>query len=232
MNQQNPRKVKTIFNRISLKYDFLNNLLSFGLHNLWKNNLINLLKPKDGEIWADLCCGTGDLSFLINKKVFPNGSVLGVDNAYEILEIARNKSKRISRNVIYWDQKDIFKIDEQQKFDGICMSYGLRNLDSVEKGIKKVFCLLKEDGRAGFLDFNHPRRNSFPSIFQKIYLRLIVVPIAIYFNLGDEYKYIENSINVFPEGNKLVSIAKEIGFKDVKYKTICASQMGILLLKK
>ena len=57
MNQQNPRKVKTIFNRISLKYDFLNNLLSFGLHNLWKKNLINLLKPKDGEIWADLCCG-------------------------------------------------------------------------------------------------------------------------------------------------------------------------------
>jgi len=232
MAQQNSRKVKKIFNRISLKYDFLNNLLSLGLHNLWKKNLINLLKPKDGEIWADLCCGTGDLSFLINKKVFPNGSVLGVDNAYEILDIARNKSKRISRNVIYWEQKDIFKIDEQQKFDGICMSYGLRNLDSVENGIKKVFCLLKENGRVGFLDFNHPRRNSFPSIFQKIYLRLIVVPVATCFNLGDEYKYIENSINVFPEGKKLVSIAKEIGFKDVKYKTICASQMGILLLKK
>ena len=232
MIKRNSKKVKKIFNKISSKYDFLNNLLSFGLHNLWKRNLINYLKPLDGENWADLCCGTGDLAFLIYKKVSPNGYVVGIDSAEEILDIARNKSKRISRNVIYWEQKDIFKIDEQQKFDGICMSYGLRNLDSVEKGIKKVFCLLKENGRVGFLDFNHPRRNSFPSIFQKIYLRLIVVPVAICFNLGDEYKYIENSINVFPEGKKLVSIAKEIGFKDVKYKTICASQMGILLLKK
>ena len=232
MIQQNSVKVKEIFNKISIKYDFLNNVLSFGLHNLWKQNLINLLKPKDGEIWADLCCGTGDLSFLINKKVFPNGYVLGVDNAYEILNVARNKSKRISKNVIYWEQQDIFKIEELNKYDGICMSYGLRNLDNVEEGIKKVFDLLKENGRAGFLDFNHPKKNSFSSIFQKLYLRLIVVPIAICFNLGDEYQYIENSINVFPEGKKLVSIAKKIGFKEVKYKAIFASQMGILLLKK
>ena len=232
MNQQNPRKVKTIFNRISLKYDFLNNLLSFGLHNLWKKNLINLLKPKDGEIWADLCCGTGDLSFLINKKVFPNGYVLGVDNACEILNIARNKSKRINKNLICWKKKDIFRIDESQKFDGICMSYGLRNLENVENGIKKVFSLLKENGRAGFLDFNHPRENSFSHIFQKIYLRLVVVPISRCFNLGDEYEYIEKSIKIFPDGNKLISISRAIGFKEVKYKTICASQMGFLILKK
>ena len=119
MIQQNSVKVKEIFNKISIKYDFLNNVLSFGLHNLWKQNLINLLKPKDGEIWADLCCGTGDLSFLINKKVFPNGYVLGVDNAYEILNVARNKSKGISKNVIYWEQQDIFKIEELNKYDGI-----------------------------------------------------------------------------------------------------------------
>ena len=55
--------VRNIFNNISHKYDFLNNLLSLGLHNLWKKKLINLLMPIDGEIWGDLCCGTGDISF-------------------------------------------------------------------------------------------------------------------------------------------------------------------------
>ena len=54
-------EVKTIFNKISFRYDFLNSLLSFGLHKFWKKKLINLLKPRDGEKWADLCCGTGDL---------------------------------------------------------------------------------------------------------------------------------------------------------------------------
>ena len=99
MSKKSSNRVKIIFNRISSKYDFLNNLLSFGLHKLWKRNLIKLLKPKDGEIWADLCCGTGDLSFLINKKVFPNGYVYGVDNANEILDFAKFKSK--SRGISY-----------------------------------------------------------------------------------------------------------------------------------
>jgi len=232
MTKQNSAKVKKIFNKISFKYDFLNNLLSFGLHNLWKRNLINLLKPKDGEIWADLCCGTGDLSFLINKKVFPDGCVIGIDSAQEILNIAKYKSKGVIQNVIHWEKKDIFRVDESQKFDGICMSYGLRNLESVENGIKKVFTLLKVNGRAGFLDFNHPKKNLFSTIFQKLYLRFIVVPISGCFNLRDEYEYIEKSIQFFPDGDELISISKKIGFKDVQYKTICGSQMGILILKK
>ena len=232
MIRRNSKKVKKIFNKVSSKYDFLNNLLSFGLHNLWKKNLINLLKPMNGENWADLCCGTGDLTFLISKKVSPNGCVIGIDNAEEILNIARNKSTRIDKNLICWDKKDVLRVDESHKFDGICMSYGLRNLENVENGIKKVFCLLKENGRAGFLDFNHHRENSFSSMFQKIYLRLIVVPISRCFNLRDEYEYIEKSIKAFPDGKKLISISREIGFKEVEYKTICASQMGILIVKK
>ena len=68
-------EVKNIFNKISYKYDFLNNLLSFGLHRLWKRKLVNLLEPLNGEDWADLCCGTGDLAFLISERVSPRGSI-------------------------------------------------------------------------------------------------------------------------------------------------------------
>ena len=69
-------EVKNIFNKISYKYDFLNNLLSFGLHRLWIRKLVNLLEPLNGEDWADLCCGTGDLAFLISERVSPMGSSL------------------------------------------------------------------------------------------------------------------------------------------------------------
>ena len=61
------KNVKNIFNNVSYKYDFLNNLLSFGLHNLWKRELVSLANPSAGENWGDLCCGTGDISFIINK---------------------------------------------------------------------------------------------------------------------------------------------------------------------
>ena len=226
-------EVKTIFNKISYRYDFLNSLLSFGLHKLWKKKLVDLLKPQQGEVWADLCCGTGDLAFLICKRVGPNGSITGIDSAKEILNIAKKKAERVKNKFINWESKDILEIDEYARnFDGICMSYGLRNLESVEQGIKKVFSLLNDKGRAGFLDFHHSRHNSLSNIFQKIYLRLVVVPISRVFNLSREYAYIEESISNFPKGNELILIAKEVGFERIEYRTIFFGQMGILILGK
>ncbi len=226
-------EVKTIFNKISYRYDFLNSLLSFGLHKLWKKKLVDLLKPQQGEDWADLCCGTGDLAFLICKRVGPNGSITGIDSAKEILNIAKKKAERVKNKFINWESKDILEIDEYARnFDGVCMSYGLRNLESVEKGIKKVFSLLNDKGRAGFLDFHHSRKNSLSNIFQTIYLRLVVVPISRVFNLSREYAYIEESINNFPRGNELILIAKEVGFERIEYRTIFCGQMGILILGK
>ena len=233
MQYKKSNEVKTIFNKVSCSYDFLNTLLSFGLHKSWKNELVDLLKPIDGENWADLCCGTGDLSFLIFKKVWPNGTVTGIDSAEEILNIARKRSESIKKKGIYWEIQDILEIDESLKiYDGICMSYGLRNIVNVEEGLKKVFSLLSDKGRAGFLDFNHSKLNSVADIFQKIYLRFIVVPISKIFKLSKEYSYIEKSIKNFPEGNKLMLIAKRVGFNKVEYRTIFCNQMGILILEK
>ncbi|ABM71702.1 Ubiquinone/menaquinone biosynthesis methyltransferase [Prochlorococcus marinus str. MIT 9515] len=233
MRHKKINEVKTIFNNISCSYDFLNSLFSLGLHRFWKNKLVYLLKPIDGEDWADLCCGTGDLSFLIFKKVSPNGTVTGIDSAKEILNIARKRSKLIGNKYISWEMQDIFEIDENLKnYDGICMSYGLRNLMNVEEGLKKVFNLLNNSGRAGFLDFNHSKLNSLADLFQKIYLRSIVVPISKFFQLSKEYSYIEKSIKSFPEGNKLMLIAKKVGFKRVEYRTIFFNQMGILIVEK
>ena len=225
--------VKNIFNKISCNYDSLNSLLSLGLHKLWKKKLVDLLKPIDGENWADLCCGTGDLSFLIFNRVQPNGTVTGIDSAKEILNIARRKAKRMGNISICWEMQDILLIDESSNiFDGICMSYGLRNLVNVEEGLRKVFNLLTDRGRAGFLDFNHSKSNSLADLFQKIYLRIIVVPISRIFKLSKEYSYIEKSIKNFPQGNKLILIARRIGFKKVEYRTIFCNQMGILILEK
>ena len=233
MIYKNSKYISNIFNKVSYKYDFFNNLFSLGFHVLWKRKLISLLKPIDGEEWADLCCGTGDLTFLLNELVFPKGKVFGVDISEQLLNIAQKKSNNLNNKVIYWQKKNIFDLDNKlRKFDGICMSYGLRNLNNVEEGIKKVFLLLKDNGRAGFLDFNHSKKNSIPSIFQKLYLRFIVVPISGLFNLKEEYSYIEDSIKVFPTGEELIYLAKKTGFKKVNYITLFGGQMGIFLLNK
>ena len=233
MIKKNSNYIRKIFNKVSYKYDFFNNFFSLGLHFLWKRKLISLLKPKNGEVWADLCCGTGDMTLLLNQLITPNGKVFGIDISEELLKIAKRKSNKLVNRVINWEKKDIFDLDTNlKKYDGICMSYGLRNLRNVDDGIQKVFLLLKDNGRAGFLDFNHSKENSISSIFQKLYLRFIVVPISGLFNLKAEYSYIEKSIKDFPKGPQLIYIAKKIGFRKVKYITLFGDQMGILLLQK
>ena len=233
MIYRNSKYISNIFNNVSYKYDLFNNFFSLGLHFLWKKKLISLLEPKNGEEWADLCCGTGDMTFLINELVNPYGKVSGIDISEKLLKIAQRKSNDLGNTDIYWEKKDIFDLDTKlRKFDGICMSYGLRNLKNVEDGIQKVFLLLKDNGRAGFLDFNHSKENSLSSIFQKLFLRFIVVPTSGLFKLKAEYSYIEKSIRDFPKGEKLIYLAKKIGFKEVKYINLFGGQMGILLLKK
>ena len=161
------------------------------------------------------------------------GSITGIDSAQDILNIAKKKSKLRKNKFIRWEIKDVLEINDYSKnFDGICMSYGLRNLNNVEEGIKKVFDLLKDKGRAGFLDFNHSTNNSLSNIFQKIYLRLIVVTTSRIFNLSKEYEYIEKSIRNFPKKNELLKVAKEVGFKNAEYLTLFWGQMGILILAK
>jgi len=227
------KDVKNIFNNVSYKYDFLNDLLSLGLHNLWKRELVKLANPRPGENWGDLCCGTGDISFILNKKILPNGRVIGIDSAESILAIAQKKSENVKNNSIIWHQKDIFHIKkEDYRFDGICMSYGLRNLKNVYKGLTKVYEILKEDGKAAFLDFNHAKEKSLIDKFQKLYLRNIVVPISSIFKLSKEYSYIEKSIEDFPCGEELIKISNKIGFKKIQFKTLFFGQMCILVIQK
>ena len=226
------KNVKNIFNNVSYRYDFLNNLFSFGLHRLWKRKLITLANPNKGETWADLCCGTGDIAFLLDNKVSPHGRVVGIDNAESILNIAKRKSKSRRNDSIIWEKKDIFDIYIENKFDGICMSYGLRNLNNQEEGLRKVYKILKEEGKAAFLDFNHSKQKSFADKFQKFYLRFIVVPISYIFKLNKEYSYIEKSIEAFPLIEELIMISKRVGFKKIKFKTLFFGQMFIFLLEK
>ena len=112
------------------------------------------------------------------------------------------------------------------------MSYGLRNLNNIYKGLTKVYEILKEDGKAAFLDFNHSRKKSLEYKFQKFYLRHIVVPISSIFKLNKEYSYIEKSIEDFPSGEELIKISKKIGFKKIIHKTIFFKQMCILIIQK
>ena len=233
MKPKDPILVQELFESVSKRYDLLNDLLSFGLHRLWKKQLLQWLKPSEGEKWIDLCCGTGDLSLHLARLVCPNGSITGVDFSRSQINLAKKRAHGESSLSISWHLGDAINTGlPSDSFDGVVMAYGLRNLSNPEDGLREIYRLLKSGAKAGLLDFNHAKEGSKTFLFQKFYLRYVVVPIASIMGLKEEYEYIGDSINCFPNGSLQEKIALKVGFKHAKYKLLAGGQMGALLLEK
>ena len=224
--------IKNLFNKTASKYDFLNDILSLGLHRIWKRKLIHLADPSPGENWLDLCCGTGDLTFNLARKVKPGGKVLGLDFAEKPLLIANQRLKNQASLEISWLKIDITNTKLNAKsYDGAVMSYGLRNLNNPLEALIEINRILKPRSKVAILDFNRLEDGSIGKIFQEFYLKKIVVPIAQIFNLKAEYKYIEESIKTFPNGRDQEALAIKAGFSEACHQSIASGQMGILLLR-
>ena len=143
MKSVNTVAVEEIFNLISSKYDFLNDIFSFGLHRIWKRKLLDILNPIAGEKWIDLCCGTGDMSILLARYLKSSENVTGIDSASNVLAVARERSK-VNYPSIEWIKSDALDTNlPLNHFDGLLMAYGLRNLSSYEAGLREAFRILK-----------------------------------------------------------------------------------------
>ena len=232
MNFKDPFLIEDLFNNIAPNYDILNDLLSFGLHRVWKRKMLDWLNPMPGEYWVDLCCGTGDIALNLASKVTPKGKVLGIDFAKKTLDIARDRHLKLESLPISWMKLDACNTGlESHAYDGVTMAYGLRNLKSPYEGLKEIYRLLKPGAKALILDFNKMPEKSISHRMQKFYLRNIVVKLASIYGLKEEYEYIENSLMFFPNGTQLESLAKKIGFSKVRHQSIILNQMLLLYLQ-
>ena len=179
-----PDNIKTLFNKISKKYDFMNNVISFGTHFLVKKEAIKSLEIKPNSKVLDLCCGSGDLGRII-KKYHPTCDVIGVDFSPKMLEIARQKNQ----NITYWEMDATELPFEKNSFDYIVMGFGLRNIPEKNKAIEEIHRILKNNGKFLHLDFG--AQNCLSNIYDNIVLLLA----KIFVKNTKEYKYLIISKN-------------------------------------
>ena len=234
--------VTALFERIAPRYDQLNDLLSLGLHRLWKREAVQWIRPRPGQRLLDLCCGTGDLALLLAERVRPGGEVLGLDAAREPLRIAARRGQTRPWLQLQWRQGDALATGLPEGWaDGAVMAYGLRNLEDPGAGLRELRRVLRPGGRAAVLDFNRhdpeqepagwPRRRaSAGQRFQQLYLRRLVVPMADLAGIRDEYAYLEPSLKRFPTGRDQEHLALEAGFSRARHQPLAAGQMGLLQL--
>jgi demethylmenaquinone methyltransferase/2-methoxy-6-polyprenyl-1,4-benzoquinol methylase len=227
-----PGAVRELFEQIAPRYDRLNDLLSFGLHRLWKRQSLLWLRPAPGQLLLDLCCGTGDLALLLAARVRPRGRVLGLDTAAAPLALAAGRSALQPWLPLEWRQADALSTGlPTGGADGAVMAYGLRNLADPAAGLSELYRVLRPGGRAAVLDFNHLPPEAAEAVFQRGYLRRVVVPAARAFRLEEHYAYLEASLERFPSAAKQEKLARAAGFRTVRHRPLAAKLMGLLELE-
>jgi demethylmenaquinone methyltransferase/2-methoxy-6-polyprenyl-1,4-benzoquinol methylase len=232
MQYPSAQDINSIFNRIAPIYDQLNDSLSLGSHRLWKKMALRFAEPSQGEVWLDLCCGSGDMAGLLAQKVAPTGRVIGVDFAESQLAIAKHKFPAHVQQYIQWQVGDALSLQfASASFDGVTIAYGLRNVVDMHQCLREMYRVLKQGGRAVVLDFHLPD-NYLWRQFQEFYLRNIVVPTAKLYGMEQEYAYIFPSLLRFPQGRAQEQLALNCGFASAMHYAIAGGMMGILVLTK
>ena len=230
---QSDQSVKSLFNRIAPLYDRFNDQFSLGFHQVWKLMAVKWMDPQPNGCYLDLCCGTGDIAFLIAERIGNKGQIYGVDFAEELLTIASQRSELIDPSpVIIWQQGDALDLGfPDESFDGITVGYGFRNWSNFSQGLKELKRVLKSGKKAALLDFHRPYP-IFLQDFQRWFLREQVVPAAEKLGMAEEYAYILPSLDRFPQGTEQIKLARKVGFTAATHYPLVSGMMGVLVVQK
>ena len=212
------RVVTKVFEEVFDKYDLMNDLMSLGIHRLWKKTFINWLNPQVNTRLIDVASGTGDIAKLFLDKVDYESNVCCVDENKDMLKISRKKLNDTTNVKWYCNsaEKLPFKNDE---FDYYTISFGIRNINNVNSALKEAFRVLKPGGRLLCLEFSKVE-NKVLNRFYQIYSKSIPKIGKIVVGKSEPYKYLINSIEKFHSQKELLNLLKKHNFVNLSHRNL------------
>jgi demethylmenaquinone methyltransferase / 2-methoxy-6-polyprenyl-1,4-benzoquinol methylase len=209
-------QVAKMFDTISSEYDNLNRVISFGVDVSWRKKIVKMVASKKPKAILDVATGTGDLAILLSQ--IDTEKIVGLDISAGMLEIgkqkiaARNLSGRIEM-VLGDGEKIPF---EDNTFDAITVAFGIRNFENLEAGLSEILRVLKPEGQFVILETSVPEKFPFKQGYN-FYTKNIMPLIGRLFSKDKvAYKYLSDSASIFPHGERLNNILRNIGFIDVR----------------
>ena len=216
-NDEKTKLVNSVFNKVSKKYDFMNDIMSLGIHRIWKRQLIDWMNPQQDNNLIDVASGTGDLAKLFSIKT-NNGKVCCVDPNKEMLNIGKQKLKDY-RN-IKWNIAPAENLPfEDNTFDFYCISYGIRNVSNINLSLQEAFRVLKIGGRFMCLEFSKIENELLKKLYKQ-YSRTI--PFIGKYIVGSPmpYEYLISSIEKFYDQKQLVDLMEKNKFSNIEFRNL------------
>ena len=217
LNQESKSiRVRSMFAEIAPRYDFLNHALSLNIDRRWRRFAIKKIADRlnhPDAIALDLCCGTGDLSLMLGEIA----ETFAVDFCHPMLEISLRKARASGRNISIIEGDALGSPFADESFDVVTMAFGLRNLESVEGGLREIHRLLKPGGRGAVLEFSHPQVPVLRNLFRFYFTRLL--PRIGNWVSGSRfaYQYLPDSVKEFPDQETLLGMMRAVGFSSARY---------------
>ncbi|MGB5498561.1 MAG: bifunctional demethylmenaquinone methyltransferase/2-methoxy-6-polyprenyl-1,4-benzoquinol methylase UbiE [Maribacter sp.] len=211
-------QVTQMFDTISKNYDGLNRVISFGIDIKWRKRVVAIIKTKKPEILLDIATGTGDLA--INLVQTGARKIVGLDISPGMLEVGKKKVlEKHMENTIEMIEGDSENLPfEDNTFDAITVAFGVRNFETLEKGLSEIHRVLKPKGTFVVLETSVPTKTPYKQGYH-FYTKNILPKIGKLFSKDDSaYAYLSESASVFPHGENFNNILRKIGFIDVVNK--------------
>ncbi len=223
--------VAGVFHSVAKQYDVMNDLMSFGVHRLWKRFTIDASGVRPGNSVLDLAGGTGDLTAKFSQLVGKEGNVILADINSSMLNVGRDKlrDKGLVQNIKYVQANAQYLPFEDNTFDIVTIAFGLRNVTDKDMALRSIYRVLKPGGRLLVLEFSKPEHELLNKAYDFYSFNILPKMGEIVAKDGDSYQYLAESIRMHPDQETLKSMMDNAGFEQTSYKNLTG---GVVALHK
>jgi len=227
-SREKSKMVGNVFDTVASNYDLMNDLMSFGIHRLWKRVAIESSSLRKDSNVLDLAGGTGDMVKLMRDKVGEEGLIVLSDINRSMLEEGRDRLINDGVEGINIAQIDAQFIPfEDETFDLITIAFGLRNVTDKDKAMRSMLRSLKKGGKLIVLEFSRPTNEIFREIYDVFSFEIIPKIGELIANTEESYRYLAESIRMHPTQEELKTMMEEAGFKDCNYENLTNGVVAI-----
>ena len=228
LEKDKSEKVQGVFSSVASKYDVMNDVMSLGIHRVWKDAMMDWLAPIRGQALLDVAGGTGDISFrFLQRASGANATVLDLTEPMLVEGRKRAETVGISGQ-LEWVVGDAMALPfEDDSFDVYTISFGIRNVTDPQKALSEAYRVLKPGGRIMVLEFSHIPNDFLQWFYDKYSFNVIPRLGQIIASDRSSYQYLVESIRKFPKQESFLKLVNAAGFENTKYRNLT---MGVACL--
>jgi demethylmenaquinone methyltransferase/2-methoxy-6-polyprenyl-1,4-benzoquinol methylase len=213
------KKVAEVFHSVAKNYDVMNDLMSFGIHHLWKRFTIELSQVRTGQTVLDLAGGSGDLTRLLSKKVGSEGQVILADINAAMLHVGRDRllDEGLFNNIAFVQGNAQYLPFANNSFHCITIGFGLRNVTDKEEALRSMYRVCKPGGKVMVLEFSTPKLPGLKPVYDWYSFNILPKVGKLFAQDEESYKYLAESIRMHPSQEYLKKLIEQAGFEDCHY---------------